>query len=170
MRTGACRRIFLRTVNHFHTKDVPTIKHIQNNNTNLTKAVVLHPYKIQMYKPLKRGESCGGRISQTTWSRNPPLKARYGSEMRPIFSWMVTWINKTDAIEVRKILMSKSSRHHIHKGWRYGVSCKIQIINSIFIDGMITGVKYRELLEQNRAVSTWEAGSDSCKMGSPCNC
>ena len=108
----------------------------------------LYPYKIQMCQTLKEGDNVQRQRDFANYmveklEKGSIMNTRPSSAIRPFFSWMVMWIRKTGTTGISKTLILVSSCHYTHKGSQ--LSSK-WIIGSIFIDGMVTRVKYWDFL------------------------
>ena len=120
----------------------------------LTKAVGLHPYKIQMCQPLKEGDA----VRRRDFANHMIAELENGS-----ISEHKIWFSDEAHFQLNGYVNKQNWRHwgtenpHLSAisplhPQRVTVWCAIsskRIVGPVFIDGMVTGVKYRELLERH---------------------
>ena len=132
------RRILRGSTNYFHSIGVPTIKHIQNIITKTHESI--------------RFASMEG---DTVWRRdfgNYIVEEFENGSINEHKIWFSDeahfqlngWVNRQNCCHwVQKIFISVSSLHYIQRITVWCVISSKRTIGPLFIDSMITGVKYR---------------------------
>ena len=171
-----CSCILWGSAKHFQMTGIPTIKHIQNIITTSHESNGVSSIQAPTVAARKgEGEDTMSdrEILQITQLRNlkmvPSVNKRSGLMMRPIFSWMITWINKTGTTGVQEILISVSSYHCIQKGSWCGVPHR-QREQLVWYSLMVWSQEWSIMscwnitLTLKWGISTWQAGTGSCRI------